>query len=192
MSDRSELAKAWLTPEEKQKLRSQAQSEGKSQSDVLREAFRQYVDRDRSARIEGKVDRILGHLEGEGAPSGEPTTHTHKQTGTSETVTKARRIAERIYENHGEVVKGKDVKRAIEDIAGGDPRTRDKYEGILKERDLLFEHPADSAVWTPERDRWASWTEDYVNAMPNLEIDDVLDDYGIDLREYDEIAPTQQ
>ena len=75
------------------------------------------------------------------------------------------------------MVKDVDVKRAIEDVAGGDPRTMEKYKTMLRERGLLYEHPSESAVWTAEPDRWAKWSTSYVDSVPTAELREICDDY---------------
>lgn len=144
-------------------------------------ALQEYTDHGRIARLEEKVDTLLARS------NPEPASHTHKQSA-SETVTKARDIFERLTENHGTIIKDDDVKRAVEDIAGGDPRTVDKYRDILKRRDLLFEHPSGQPVWTTERDRYIEWAENYIDNNPTVETHDVIEDYSLSTREYDEIA----
>lgn len=189
MPSRTERLVTYVTPEEKADLAEMADNAGKSQSDLLRDALTEYLDHDRSDRIEEKVDQILATIDSSQSES----THTRTQTGASETVEKARRIAERIYENHGETVKGVDVKRAIEDVAGGDERTISKYKGILRERDLLFEHPSsDATVWTPSREVWVDWSESYLDGVPEAEIFEVVEPYSMGVEEYDEIAEAIQ
>lgn len=142
----------------------------------LEKALQQYMGNDQLSRIEGKVDELLGDSRNE------QTTHAH--TKASDTVEKAREIHKRIRNNHDPIVKDVDVERAIEDIAGADHRTIEKYQGILRKRDLLFEHPGDSAVWTVEKDQWVGWVESYVDNNPGIEINDVIDDYGITQSDY--------
>jgi hypothetical protein len=85
-------------------------------------------------------------------------------------------------------VKDDDVIRAVEDIAGADTRTVQKYKEVLKRRSLLFEHPADSAVWTTDRQKWVRWTENHVDNNPTLTVHDVIDEYDLDIDRYDELA----
>jgi len=144
-------------------------------------ALREYIDTDRNARIEQKVDQVLAHV------SEQPTTHTHKQKG-SETVEKVRAIYKRLTENHGQVIPTPDVHRAIEDIAGADDRTIAKYERMLKRRSLLFEHPGQSAVWTPVQENWVKWCESKANNEPSVSVTDLIQDYGVEIDEYDSIA----
>lgn len=183
--NKSNRVPAYLDDEEKQQLVSRAQSMSVSQSEVVRRALLEYLDRDRAERIEAKVDRIEEQLDALSDPTptdaADTTTHTHTASsgtgGTSKTVQRARSIAQRIYDNHDPVVKDVNVKRAIEDVAGGDPRTMRKYKGMLRERGLLYEHPSESAVWTSESDRWAKWSTSYVDSVPSAELRDICDDY---------------
>lgn len=140
-------------------------------------ALMEYIDHGQTARIEEKVDTILARID---ASAG---SHTH--TG-SEGVEAARQIFNRVASNHGTVIKDDDVTRAIEDIAGVDGRTIDKYKDILKRRELLFEHPSDSPVWTTQTNKWVEWTENYVDNNPGVSIPDVLEDYGMSIDQYDE------
>lgn len=188
VSDRDRAVVAYLTAEEKQALTSQAQSESKSQSEVLRAAIMEYLDRDKTTRVESKVDRIDAKLDRVvGALAGDGNTHTHSQTA-SETVQKTREIAQRITRNHEDPVRELDVRRAIEDIAGGDERTLQKYQRKLKERQLLFKHPSSSGVWTSDKWQWVYWVDDYVDATPDAVVSDYTVEYGIEIEQFDEIA----
>lgn len=160
------------------------ETEGKKHGELGRHvenALSEYIDNDRTARIEKKVDQVLTHL------SEQPTTHTHKQRG-SETVEKVRAIYRRLTDNHGQVIPTPDVHRAIEDIAGGDDRTIAKYERMLKRRSLLFEHPGDSGVWTPIQENWVKWCESKVNNEPSVTVTDLIESYDVNIDEYDSIA----
>ena len=155
-------------------------TEGKKRGEIGRHvenALKEYIDHGREARIEEKVDKVLAHV------SEQPTTHTHKQRG-SETVEKVRRIQQRLTSNHGTIIKAPDVDRAIEDIAGADDRTLAKYKRMLKRRSLLFAHPGDSGVWTPEQERWVKWCEDKIDNEPELGVHDLTDEYAIEYDEY--------
>lgn len=163
--------------------------EGKKRGSVpkhLENAIREYLDNGQNQRIEEKLDEVLTHVRDE------QTTHTHKHGHSSsrgsETVEKARQIADRLYTNHDEVMKDVDVTRAIEDIAGADDRTVEKYKKQLRRRDLLFEHPG-AQLWTTDTDQWVVWCEDYLQAHPDQHIEhDILDQYGMSGDRYDEIA----
>lgn len=144
-------------------------------------ALKEYIDHGQGARIEEKVDQVLAQL------ADQPTTHTHKQRG-SETVEKCRAIHRRLTSNHGTMMKTPDVERAIEDIAGADERTIKKYKRMLKRRSLLFAHPGDSAVWTPEQETWVAWCEDKIDNEPELHILDVTAEYAIEEDEYIDVA----
>lgn len=185
VSNRSERIVSYLTPDEKADLAEMADEAGKSQSDLVRDAVTEYLDRDRGDRIEEKVDEILAIVGDGETPSNSSGAHTRKHSGASETVQKARTIAERIYENHGDLVKPVDVKRAIEDVAGGDDRTIEKYKKILRERELLYSHPSsDADFWTPDKDIWVNWSEDYLNTVPDAELHDLTEEYAMDNDEY--------
>jgi hypothetical protein len=185
MSDR-ELRSVRVDPDVWSEFREQIDAwDGENPGHVgyhVEQALKEYVDTDRYARIEDKVDSVLAHVsDGGGA-------HTHTTTQASETVERARQIYRRLADNHGLVVKDDDVIRAVEDIAGADDRTVQKYKEVLKRRSLLFEHPADSAVWTTDREKWVRWTENHVDNNPTLTVHDVIDEYDLDIDRYDELA----
>lgn len=125
----------------------------------VEKALNEYIDHDRYARVEDKLDRVLAHVSDGGG------THTHKPAkgmhASSRATEKTREMIQRIQSNHGEIVKNADVERVIEDIAGADPRTLQKYKRLFRNRGLLFEHPGNSGVWTPDVDEWVSWLTDY-------------------------------
>lgn len=148
----------------------------------VEQALKEYMDKDRYARVEDKLDRVLAHVSDGGG------SHTHKTSSGSGTVERAREIYKRVANNHGLVVKDDDLVRAVEDIAGADDRTVNKYKGILKRRGLIFEHPADSPVWTTDREKWVSWVENHVDNDPTLSIPDVIEDYGMTTDRFNELA----
>lgn len=151
----------------------------------VEKALQEYIDHGQTARIEEKVDEILSHV------SDADAAHTHTRTGKpnsgSDTVEKCRDIHRRLSRNHDDPIPAPDVERAIEDIAGADPRTIAKYQGVLKKRCLLFKHPT-SNVWATDRDTWAEWTESYINNDPTASMWDVVEDYGISVEEYSEMV----
>lgn len=148
----------------------------------VEQALKEYVDKDRYARVEDKLDSVLAHVSNGGG------SHTHTTAAGSGTVERAREIYQRVADNHGLVVNDDDLVRAVEDIAGADDRTVSKYKGILKRRSLIFEHPADSPVWTTDREKWVTWVENHVDNDPTLEVIDVVDDYGMSTDRFDELA----
>jgi len=153
MSEKSEQVKAYVTPAEKKQLKEWAAETDQSLSSLVRQAVLEYTDRDRAARIEDKLDRVLDSLD-----AGDTHTQTRPSTpGTqgSQTVERTREIADRIYDNHAEIISESDVERAITDIAGGDPRTVKKYKDELRERSLLYRHPNDElGKWYTEQSPW--------------------------------------
>jgi len=148
----------------------------------VEQALKEYMDKDRYARVEDKLDKVLAHVSDGGA------SHTRTTTGASDSVETARDIYRRVADNHGLVVKDDDLTRAIEDMAGADPRTVEKYKAILKRRGLIFEHPNDSPVWTTDRDKWVGWVENHVDNDPTLETTDMIEDYGMTIERFDELA----
>jgi hypothetical protein len=164
----------YLTDEEKAQLEEWADETGKSLSALGREAILEYTDRDRSRRIEDKLDRVLDTL-------GEQDSHTHKaetpMNQASDSLEKAREMVRRIQSNHDEAVKDEDVVRAIEDIAGVDDRTIRKYKGIFRKRGLLFEHPGETPLWTTESDLWFEWMDTYANLNGSDAAEAVAEEY---------------
>lgn len=185
MADRDNQVITYVSDAEKAQIKEWADETGKSVSQLAREAIMEYVDHDRTARMDEKLDRVLALLE-----DGEHT-HTDSDASTSTegeaspTVKRARKIARRIYDNHSSPIPDHDVERAIEDIAGAENRTLDKYKDILKKRGLLYEHPSDSSVWTDQRSEWAVWVADYVDATPTAEIIDYAENYGLESDEFE-------
>ena len=155
------------------------ETEGKKYGETskhVENALDEYIDHGQMARVEEKLDMALARLS-ENQPS-----HTHKNRSSS-TVEKCRAIHRRVTDNHGRVIRDEDLKRAIEDIAGGDPRTLRKYRRMFKQRCLLFKHPNDP-VWTPETSKWIGWTESIIDNEPTTRVHDVVEDYGLETDEY--------
>lgn len=153
--------------------------EGQKRGEIGRHAetaLVEYIDNDRNARIEEKVDRVLDRLDDI------DDTHTHKHSETSE---KVATIAHRLADQNNIVMPADDVRRVIEDVAGADPRTIEKYQRQLKRHGEVYEHPTDGNVWTLDRERWLGWAEDAINNNPTLEVHDVIEDYPLDYDDYD-------
>jgi len=168
---------AYLSDDEKRQLKEWSDECDKPQSQLVREAIIEYMDNDRTQRIEDKVDRCLSLLENGG--------HTHTSNNPKGSVPeKTRQIAQNIYANETVPMKETDVEIAIENIAGGDDRTVEKYKGQLKKRQLLFQHPM-QPVWTDDKEQWVGWVE---NATVGKDVKDIIDTHGIEMEEYDEIA----
>jgi hypothetical protein len=150
-------------------------------------ALSEYIDHDRYARVEEKLDEVLAHVSDSGGA------HTHTTQAASETVEKARDIHRRLAENHDTVIRGADVERAIEDMAGADPRTIEKYEQVMMKRGLLYAHPDDDApVWTTDTAEWARWAEQKVQMNPTFEVHDAVAPYSMTPEEYDDLLATHE
>lgn len=173
----------YLSADEKQKLEEWADKTGKSQSELGRQAILEYTDRDRVERIEHEVGEIHDKLDTLLSQAG--TAHTHKggQRSVPET---AREIARLVYRNFEMPVKDTDVELTIEDNAGADDRTVEKYKGQLKKRGLLYQHPT-SPVWTDDKEQWVMWVE---NAHHNPDVHEVTQEYSISTTEYTKLAET--
>lgn len=171
MSDDRKRLQIYVTPEEYKQLKEWSNDVDKSMSEVGRNAIREYTDQDRLKRIEEKIDTLQSDVH----TLAENDTHTH----TNETsmyhgktkVEKARDIIRRLQENQDKVISTVDVERAIEDMAGADPRTIKDYKSIFRRRGHLYEHPGSSEVWTTDTDEWLSWMQEYaqLNGMDMAE-----------------------
>jgi len=182
MSDRNNQVITYLDNDEYRQLKEWSDETGKSMSHLLREAILEYTDRDRTARIEDKVDRVLDVLE---KPEHTRTQDSASTGSPNQSVPeKARSIAKRCYQNHEMPMQGKDVEIAIEDIAGGDGRTLDRYTSQLKKRGLLYEHPM-QPVWTDDKRQWVKWVE---QCTVDKEVYEWVEEYGLDTDEFNEIA----
>ena len=182
VSDRDVVKKTYLEPREAAQLSRWADEAGKSESALLREAVLEYLDRDRTARIEervgdieGKLDRVLAAVE-----TGDAHTHTAdppmNQSGSS-AVEKARDIVRRLQANHDDVLKAETVERAIEDVAGIDDRTIRKYKRLFKRRGILFAHPGEPPLWTSDAATWLEWMQQYARLNGRDEAEAIADDY---------------
>ena len=184
MSDRSEQVKAYVTPAEKQQLKEWAEETDQSLSSLVRQAVLEYTDKDRTARIEDKLDRVLDTLD-----AGDTHTQTYSggtATQGSQTVERTREIADRLYDNHGTIIDDSDVERAVTDIAGGDPRTVEKYKDELRDRSLLYQHPNDDLErWYSERERWLADVVDYTRQFtsPLAKLTTILQQYDLSVSE---------
>jgi hypothetical protein len=168
-------------------LDEKAEFAGKTRADVLREAIREYLDRDRMNRIEDDIADIKAQLSGlEGVPPSaqDSGTHTHKRgdgmNQASPSVEKAREMVRTLQSRHdAPVIQAEDVERAIEDIAGADDRTLRKYKRIFRDRGLLFAHPgANRPVWTFEGDQWLTWIEQFATLEGTDAAEEIADQYG--------------
>jgi hypothetical protein len=184
MSDRSEQVKTYVTPAEKQQLKEWAEETDQSLSSLVRQAVLEYTDKDRTARIEDKLDRVLDTLDAD-------NTHTQTYSGGavtegSQTVERTREIADRLYDNHGTILDDSDVDRAVTDIAGGDPRTVEKYKDELRSRSLLYEHPNDDLErWYSGRGAWLSDIVTYTRqfSSPLAKLTTILQQYDLSISE---------
>lgn len=183
MGRRDNVVKTYVGDDTLADLDRFAEDADKSRAEIVRQAIREYTDRDRFARLESLVRENNRLLRGEGGDNSDGAdTHTHEQTA-SQTVQRTRQIARRLQENHNGTLKDDTVERAIEDIAGGDERTISKYKRNLKRRGLLFAHPQ-SPVWTHDRAEWVGWVESYADATPDASVLDMIDPYPYDHGEY--------
>jgi len=188
MADRDVVKKTYLTDEEAARLSEWADEVGKSESHLLREAIQEYLDHDRAARVEERLDRIEGKIDDLAPAADATTTHTHKpESGMkqgSPAIEKAREIVRRLQretDNPDGVVQQKAVERAIEDIAGVDPRTLNKYKRIFRRRGLLFEHPGEPEIWTLQSEQWLAWMEDYLRLNGQKDAERVADEYPAEI-----------
>jgi len=186
MGERTNRTVTYLTDEEAKQLSEWSDEVDKSESALLRQAVLEYLDHDRTDRIETKVDciqdtlsEIKTHVQSDGTH-----THTNSTDKKSSVPAKARQIARRLYDNHSSPIKTSDVEIAIEDLAGGDDRTLNKYHEQLKKRGLLYEHP-NSPVWTDDKSEWVGWVE---GAYHNPDVHEVTQEYSMSTTEYAQLA----
>lgn len=188
MSDRSHRKVTYLTDEEAAQLSEWADVSDKSESQLLREAVKEYLDQDRTARLSEQLDRIESKIDTLPLSSDE-SVHTHTRDGSdpSPTIKKVQRIENYIRDNHGEVVDTNTLNTVIGEIGGGDPRTIEKYKGKLKQRGVMFEHPADNPVWTFKRNIWGRWVDSHCGNDGDR-LFDIADEYGMNTEEIETIA----
>jgi len=159
---------------------------------LVENALVEYMDNDRTARVEDVVRENNDLLNELADTLSEAGGHTHTPSdsvsGGSETVEKTHEIKERLDANHGTGLTEAELNRAITDIAGGHPQTKQKYRNELKQRGLAFEHPNDhSDVWFLDREPWFAQVKAYASSTPSPEktIDDILTDYDVQTRKVD-------
>ena len=149
-------------------------------------ALQEYLNKTRLSAVEERQDRMENKLDEALTLLREnSTTHTHTVSEKPESMQNVEEIASIATANaDGEVFRDPVVVRAIQEVAGADDRTIAKYKGLLKERDLLYDHPSDSAVWTTSQETWIGWCNGYIDGVPDATISEVIEDYGISHDEY--------
>jgi len=155
----------YLSDDEKADLEQWAQQTEKSQAHLLREAVLEYLDHDRTARIEDEVREVNAKLDDVLAQLDSDDTHTHtpSMSDSLETARKMIRVVQRQTDNPDGIVKDEDLVQVIENHAGVDDRTIRKYKDIFRRRGLLFEHPGETPIWTLQSDQWVEWVNQYAN-----------------------------
>jgi len=108
---------------------------------------------------------------------------TQGSSGQQSVPEKAREMVRRVHRNHDTPVREADIEIAIEDIAGGDDRTIEKYKGQFKKRGLLYEHPF-QPVWTDSQTEFVEWVE----GATVEDVHDAIEDYSMTSDEFHEIA----
>lgn len=152
---------------------------------LVERALVEYMDNDRTARVEEKVDAnaekldtLLSELDG---------THTHKK---SDAVEKLQSIVADL-EGEGPVIPEDRVRRSIELVAGIDDRTIDKHMNQLQRQGYAYKHPGNSAVWTLDKTEWIGWADSCIDNNPTLELHDVIEPYPITHDEYIEAVESE-
>jgi predicted transcriptional regulator len=155
----------YLSDAEKAQLEQWAKDTEKSQAHLLREAILEYLDHDRAARIEGEVRELNEKLDDVLAQLDSDSTHTHmpQRSDSLETARKMIRVVQRQTDNPDGIVKDDDLVQVVENHAGVDDRTIQKYKRLFRKRGLLFEHPGETPIWTLESDTWVEWVNQYAN-----------------------------
>jgi hypothetical protein len=174
-------------------------SEGKTDGTLgehAENALLEYMDRDRDARVEEKVDRNRELLEELCDAVSEADGHTHTpdsdisepSTSGSPTVERTRQIAKRLQSESDSVVSNDDVERAIVDIAGGHDQTVKKYKSELRRRGLCFEHPnRNSDLWYLDRGKWFSAVTRHAKSTPSPRktTEKIVEDYPVTVQAID-------
>ena len=169
------------------------EKKGKIRGELGREvenAMREYMDRDRFARVEenqAETHELLNSVLG--ALSENSTTHTHTGDVKPMTVTEKRDlIAGKLRDREAPIMPERDVVDAIESVAGGDDRTIRKYMGSLRRSGKAFDHPSsDSTAWTTDAEQFATWALAEFESRPDASMRDILDAYAMDVREYEDL-----
>lgn len=178
---RDNRVQVYLSDEELMQIKEWSEETDKSISHLCRDAILEYTDHDRTARITESVDGLHDKVDELMDTLKDADAHTHTdKTGMSSSasaVERAREIIRRIQSNHNEVIQDDDVVLAIEDHAGIDDRTIQKYKQLFRKRGLLFEHPGSSPVWTVNSDQWLQWMTDYVRLNGREDAEDVAEQY---------------
>jgi len=157
----------------------------------LERAMKEYMDRDRYARIEEEQAAMNDKLDAALAALADDGSHTHTASASPQTQTdKAQQIASIIREENNVVFPTDDVEAAIRQVAGASDRTLRDYKQLLKTNGHAFEHPnSDSHVWTIDAERFAMWAEAHVDEVPDAHVRDVIDEYPLSLEEYEREVP---
>lgn len=155
----------YLSDDEKADLQQWAEKTEKSQAHLLREAVLEYLDHDRTARIEDEVREVNAKLDDVLAQLDSDDTHTHtpSMSDSLETARKMIRVVQRQTDNPDGIVKDDNLVQVIENHAGVDDRTIRKYKDIFRRRGLLFEHPGETPIWTLQSEQWVEWVNQYAN-----------------------------
>jgi predicted transcriptional regulator len=170
----------YLSDDEKADLQQWAEKTEKSQAHLLREAVLEYLDHDRTARIEDEVREVNAKLDDVLAQLDSDDTHTHtpSMSDSLETARKMIRVVQRQTDNPDGIVKDDDLVQVIENHAGVDDRTIRKYKDIFRRRGLLFEHPGETPIWTLQSDQWVEWVNQYANLNGGrAAAEQVMEDY---------------
>ena len=171
----------YLDDEEKAQLERWAEDTGKSQAHLLREAILEYLDHDRTARIEAEVREINDTLEHVlEAVTDSDNTHTHGHVPQSPSTERARTMIRQLQSEQEAVMKATAVELKIENLAGADDRTIAKYKTIFRKRGLLFEHPGEPPLWTTDREQFEKWLRQYGNMNGPGPLADFLEPYPAD------------
>lgn len=180
MTRRDNPVSTYLSDAEKADLKRFAEQSGKSQAHLLREAILEYLDHDRTARIEDEVREVNDKLDDVLAQLDSDDTHTHtpSMSDSLETARKMIRVVQRQTDNPDGVVQDDDLVQVIENHAGVDDRTIRKYKRLFRKRGLLFEHPGEAPIWTLETDTWSEWVNQYakLNGGPTV-VEEVVEQY---------------
>jgi hypothetical protein len=173
MSDRDHVVKTYCTADEVADLDEFADRAGKSRSEVVRQAIREYIDQDRASRIEKLVRENNRLLRGEGVAGtdgGQPHGHApatrppqsptpSRPSPQAATDEKVAYLADRLLDT--EVPKSRQLKQVtydrlrelVDEEYGFRDDTAERYVGLLVEHFDLRAHPtADNVLVTPDEE----------------------------------------
>jgi len=154
-------------------------------------ALREWADRDRDARIEDKLDRVLDELApGPSEESLERERNSSNNDSNADETWPTGRVGSSLTAIEDALpstgtVSDEEIETAIEEHGGSAYKTVQKYWGLVEKHNLAFEVPglSDTYAVDPGGLAMACETSDEVSAadVRNV-VDEYVDDFGADLQ----------